>query len=286
MKKRRWWIVPLAVAGAGVAALVAVVASAKEKVIDEDVPSGQLAPRTDLHIDLALCDVSRTDRPAENIATDACRKLWPKLGDAWMTGYPPEYAAAMEAAYQYVVGRWQAIATRVAAGEDLAAICAALRARKDKRDRYKGKPGLPGKLEPVDVPEDEPETIDATDLWIAPDCSAFVAGSRWEADTARPAIRAWIADGYVDRNQWHHWVVVRGVLTPYSPLCLDVFPWADVAAQAGIDADTFNAQLREAQATYPDMAYLVGRVHSLYLDELEASGEAPEGTAPQPTPQA
>lgn len=200
-RKKRWWILPLAVGAAGIVGLVASVVAAKEKTVPDD---------------------EKDD--AKNDEKDDAKR---------------------------------------------------------KGEKYQGPgPGLPKeRVEPLpaeEVPETMPEAIAEDDLWIAPDCSSFVAGSKWEENTARPALRAWIADGYVDRNQFHHYTVVRGLLGPYSPLCVDVFPWADVAQARGVSADQFNEILRAKQAEYPDMAYLIGRVHALYKEELAASPEAPE----------
>ena len=119
----------------------------------------------------------------------------------------------------------------------------------DEDDDYTG-PGPnrpPGKRkpegpEPSGPKSKRPSSIAPADLWVSPTCDDLMLGPDWFAETAMPAIEAWVADGYGQSPglmrqegatpdeivRGDSGAVVREVLGPYSPLCIDVFPWDDV----------------------------------------------------------
>lgn len=101
-----------------------------------------------------------------------------------------------------------------------------------------GKPGKkPGKK--PEAPSKRPSSIEPWTLWISPDCDDLMIGPDWWEETARPAIKEWIASGYGAPAEFFDGdtkaivnegrdAVVRGILGPYSPLCIDAYPWMDM----------------------------------------------------------
>lgn len=85
-----------------------------------------------------------------------------------------------------------------------------------------------------------PTDLAPADLWISPECDATMVGPNWMQQTATPAIAAWVADGfgmpleisaganYEEQVRTGLDRVIREVLGPYSPLCIDTWPWWDV----------------------------------------------------------
>lgn len=100
-----------------------------------------------------------------------------------------------------------------------------------------GEQGGNGGAPPSGPSMQRPDSIAPGDLWIAPDCSDVMIGADWLAQTARPAIEAWSQDGVpasepeggltfdVDASPER---VVREILGPYGPLCVDTWPWRDI----------------------------------------------------------
>lgn len=128
------------------------------------------------------------------------------------------------------------------------ALAAGTAAAEEKKPGYEGpgpnrppgkkRPGPKGPVEPVYEP---PEDLQPTDLWISPACDDILIGPEWIKETALPAIRDWVEDGFgrpggFTREELEEEVstgagrVVREIIGPYSPLCIDTWPWLDVYA--------------------------------------------------------
>ena len=87
---------------------------------------------------------------------------------------------------------------------------------------------------------DQPPDVAADDLWISPECDVVIVGDLWFPEVAVPAIEAWAADGVPAMDPlggltWDPSLsperVVRELLGPYAPLCVDTWPWKDVLMQ-------------------------------------------------------
>lgn len=133
-------------------------------------------------------------------------------------------------------------------GVSFAASAAGPRNGKAREDyKYKGpgpnmpgnmpQPGPGGKIKPTAPSAKRPTDLAPWDLWVAPDCSDVMVGANWRDETAGPAIDAWLDDGIPRMEalgglsvdpQFSPERVVREILGPYAPLCIDTWPWRDV----------------------------------------------------------
>lgn len=146
-------------------------------------------------------------------------------------------------------------------------------------------------------PVNEPPEVAPNDLWISPECDVVVIGDTWFPEVAVPAIEVWAMDGVPARTPLGSLTtdpalsperVVREILGPYAPLCIDTWPWRDVLMEQnpepqredfpdddqGYDAyladhvawDTWiNNQVRNASMDRPQFANLVGEVYAAVL---------------------
>ena len=146
-----------------------------------------------------------------------------------------------------------------------------------------------------------PASVEPWDLWIAPDCGDVLMGERWLQDTCWPAIEAWEEaglplrdaegelsmdpDGSIER-------VVREIIGPYAPLCVDAWPWLDVQYEKNPAPEQENFSQYEdylaafndwstrlldernaAARSQPKFAALISLVRGLVLDK--ALGQSP-----------
>lgn len=154
-----------------------------------------------------------------------------------------------------------------------------------------GKPGAPRPGKPKGG-STRPTEVDPWDLWISPDCDDLMIGPDWMSDTAEPAIAEWLASGYGAPmyefdDDWKGAVkfgsaaVVRGILGPYSPLCLDAYPWADMynlrnpkpewqAPDGGQELQDWSDELASKQAQWerdaPGLSRLIQDLEAAVID--------------------
>ena len=102
------------------------------------------------------------------------------------------------------------------------------------------RPNGNGKKEATEPSYERPADLQADQLWISPECDDAVEGEDWMEAKGLPAIRAWVVDGFGMPGSFRtgdspeeyarlgQERVVREILGPYAPLCIDTWPWLDV----------------------------------------------------------
>lgn len=156
------------------------------------------------------------------------------------------------------------------------------------RDGYTGpgpnlppgkRPTGPGADREPSGPSQRQPDVEAWDLWISPDCTDVVQGENWLHDTAEPAIRAWLADGFGRPTMLYSpeesiFRIVREIIGPYAPLCVESQWWPDVyytdnPIPAGDDEESqrifagANERADAVAAQYPQLFALIDEVQGL-----------------------
>lgn len=159
-----------------------------------------------------------------------------------------------------------------------------------------GKPGGPVPKKPPKGTGKRPSSIEPWTLWISAECDDLMIGPDWWEQTVRPAIQEWLAMGY-GAPAWEFdgdWkaavnegagAVVRGILGPYSPLCIDAYPWADMyelknpkpdwkPPDGGAELIGWNEEIRARQDQWerdaPALSKLIADLEAAVVDAWQA----------------
>jgi hypothetical protein len=157
-----------------------------------------------------------------------------------------------------------------------------------------GKPGGPRPKKPPSGTGKRPSSVDPGTLWISSECDDLIVGERWWEDTVAPAIQEWLEMGYgAPQDEFDDDIkaavtygrdaVVRGILGPYSPLCIDSYPWSDFYEQknpkpdwqppAGAELQAWANRLADRQAQWAaDYPALVDLIADMQFAVHEAWG--------------